>query len=424
MKLLVSPLAAGIMLFAGGSIAYFKYQRPVQPPGEGQSYLVVDETIWRHSRSDLADLRLYAGQTEIPYALTTQRGSLERDRRAVSVLQQSSLGGKTQFLIDMSSLSPTLPFNAVYDRVDLKLTTRNFIAHARAEGADDLHGNQWANLGDSILYDLSMENLGENSSLRLPKTTFRYLRVTIDGPVQPRNVTGASSEQRQEQKPAWRDVSSQFKYGATPGAIATPEGKGPQTGKDSLLTFQVPENVPVERLVFAIDPGQPNFRREVEIEDEKGRELGSGEISSIHVERAGQSIDVEQHEVDFSTDGQKTILVIIANGDDPPLQITGARLQQYERRIYFDPPAGSGIGLYYGDEKLEHPVYDYAKLFQQDKNAVAAQLGSETANAAFRGRADDRPWSERHPAVLWIAIVGAVLVLGVLALRSMKSAAG
>jgi hypothetical protein len=49
-------------------------------------------------------------------------------------------------------------------------------------------------------------------------------------------------------------------------------------------------------------------------------------------------------------------------------------------------------------------------------------LGAEEANAAYAGRPDDRPWSERHPAVLWVAIIMVVLILGGIALRSMKTA--
>ena len=98
-------------------------------------------------------------------------------------------------------------------------------------------------------------------------------------------------------------------------------------------------------------------------------------------------------------------------------------MQQHERRVYFDSPAGSQLVLYYADPKLESPVYDYDKLFQRDPGATVAQLGAETKNTVFTGRPDERPWSEKHPAVLWIAIVAAVLVLGALALRSMKTAA-
>lgn len=415
MKSLLGLLA--LVLFAGPSISYFKYQRPVAVSGGGQHYLVVDETLWQHARPDLADLRLYSGQTETPYTLVAERGSLEQDHQEVRVLQQASVGAKTQFLIDMSGI-------AEYDHVELRLTTRDFVAHARVEGQDDLHAQPWAALGDSILYDLSKENLGSNTMLRLPRATYKYLRVTIDGPVKPEDVKGATSEVRQVQKPVWRDVSSQFTSGGSPRK-AILDGSGrmrSQPGKSSFLTFEVPENVPIERVIFEIDPGQPNFRREVEIQDDKGRVLGSGEINRIHMVRAGRKIDSEQHEVDFSAAGQKTIAVIISNGDDPPLKLSGARLQQHERRIYFDFHTGGQLALYYADEKLESPVYDYAKLFQEEKNAAAVQLGAETANAAYAGRPDDRPWSERHPAVLWIAIVAAVLVLGALALRSMKTA--
>jgi len=400
MKNLLGPLA--LVLFASASISYFKYQRPVQLSGAGQHYVAVDETIWKHARPDLGDLRLYVDQTETPYALVVERGSRQRDRQDVPVLQQSVVTGKTQFLIDMSGL-------AEYDRVDLKLSAKNFVAHARVEGQDDPHGPRWAVLGESILYDLSQENLGGNSMLRLPRSTYRYLRVTIDGPVKPEDVKGAASEMREEQKPVWRDVAG--------------SPKQQRQGKDTVLTFDVAENIPVEQVTFSIDPAQPNFRRDVEIQNEKGNWLGRGEVNRIHMVRAGRKIDSESQQVGFSAIGQKTIKVIIHNGDDPPLLLQNTRLQQLERRLYFEAPAQGRLTLYYGDEKLERPVYDYAKLFQQNKAAIAAQLEAQAENAAYAGRPDDRPWSERHPAVLWIAIVAAVLVLGALALRSMRTAA-
>jgi len=402
MNKLLSLVAAA--LFAGPSLAYFEYQRPVEVPvsGMGQHYLVIDETIWQHARPDLGDLRLYSGQTEVSYAQISEQGSNESDRRNVRVLQQSSFGGNTQFLIDMEDV-------VEYDHVDLKLTAKAFVAHARVEGQDNLHGGRWASLGESILYDLSRENLGSNSMLRLPRSTYRYLRVTIVGPVKPHDVIGASAEHRLVQKPLWLDV------GAAPQIE-------PQ-GKDTVLTFAVPEKVPVERVVFTIDPAQPNFRREVEFQNQQKAVLGSGEINRIHMVRAGQKIDCEVQQVNFYSRGEKAIRVIVHNGDDPPLKITGARLQQHERRIYFDSSAGSKLTLYYADPKLESPVYDYDKLFQRDAGATEAELGTETKNTAFTGRPDERPWTEKHPAVLWIAILAAVLVLGALALRSMNTAA-
>jgi len=395
------PALAAVVLFAGPSISYFQYQRPVQLSGAGQHYIIVDEAVWKHARPDLGDLRLYAGQTETPYALVTERGSQQRQRTQVPVLQQSRVAGRTQFLIDMSAL-------AEYDHVNLELAAKNFVAHARVEGSDDLHGKRWASLGDSILYDLSKENLGGNSMLRLPRATYKYLRVSIDGPVKPQDVLGATSEMAEEQTALWRDVSS--------------APKQEQNGKDTALTFDVAENVPVERVIFAVDATQPNFQRRIEIQNEKGGWIGSGEINRIHMVRGGQKIDSEDQDVAFSSSGQKIIKVVVHNGDDPPLKLTGIRLQQLERRVYFDASAQGQPALYYGDEKLEQPVYDYAKLFLRDKAAVPAQLGPEVSNAAYTGRPDDRPWSERHPMVLWIAIIAAVVTLGGVALRSMRGA--
>ena len=166
---------------------------------------------------------------------------------------------------------------------------------------------------------------------------------------------------------------------------------------------------------------QPNFRRQIEVQSGKNEWPNSGEISRVHMVRHGQKIDFEQSALELGGIRPEMLKVTIHNGDDPPLKITVARLEQYERRVYFN--ASEAPHLYYGDEKLDEPVYDYAKLFQQETNAAPAQLGPEQTNTAYTGRPDDRPWTEKHPAVLWAAIIGAVVVLGAVALRSMKNTA-
>jgi uncharacterized protein DUF3999 len=400
MKMTLGLLA--VLLVSGPSISYFKYQRQLETTNSSNNhYAVVDETLWRHARPDLGDLRLYSAETEIPYTVTIERGSAETVQKTVRLLQPGTVGGKTQFLLDMSGVPE-------YDRIELKLATKNFVAHARVEGQDDPHGTQWALLGTTTLYDLSDEKLGRNSTLQIPLTSYKYLRVTMDGPVKRSGVENATAGMTRAQKAVWRDLSS--------------EPKQTQQGKDTVLTFLVPGNVPVDRVILSIDPAQHNFQRRMEIQDDQGLWFGSGEIRRIHMQRRGQKIDVEQTSMDLRGTGQGSLRVIIHNGDDVPLKITGVRLQQYERRIYFDSISGAPPRLYYGDEKLGAPVYDYAKLFQKDANAGQVQMGAEEANAAYTGRPDERPWSERHPAVLWVAIISAVAILGGIALRSMKTA--
>lgn len=394
------PAMMALVLLSSASISYFKYFRNVEVVSPGhQQYVVVDEGLWQHARPDLADLRLYAGQTEVPYALTIERGSSATEQKEVRILQPGVLNGRTQFFLDMAGL-------AEYDRIELNLDASNFVVKVRVEGQDDLHGRKWAALSNSILYDLSDDRLGRNTTLRLPLTTYKFLRITLDGPVKPAAIESAVAHVREEEKEVWRTISSQPKQ--------------EQQGKDTVFIFSMPRNVPVDRLVFTIDRAQPNFQRQVELEREKDIPLTSGQISRVHMVRHGQKIDSEQTNLDLGGIAAETLKVIIHNGDDPPLKITAVHLEQYERRIYFT--SSPSIVLYYGDEKLESPEYDYAKLFQKEASVSLAQLSPEQTNSAYTGRPDERPWSERHPALLWGAIIAAVLILGAVALRSMKAA--
>jgi Protein of unknown function (DUF3999) len=400
--------ALALVLIAGSSPSYFKYQRAIQAPAAaGQHYFVVDETIWQHARPDLSDLRLYAAEKEIPYKLTVESGGTETEQKQFRVLQPATVAGKTQFILDMSGVEE-------YDRINLKLATKNFVAHARVEGQDDLHGPQWAALGTTTLYDLSDEKLGNNTTLQIPLSAFKYLRVTVDGSVKPADVESGTAGVTRAQKAVWRELTATVKQ--------------EQRGRDTVLSFEVSPNIPVERLVLAIDSAQKNFRREISIQN--GERLSpAGEISRIHMLRNGQKVDVEQTSLDAcgacsvnpAGSGVKVLQFVIRNGDDAPLKITAARLQQFERRIYFEADSPQLV-LYYGDDHLTAPEYDYAKLFQKDAHVEPVALSNEEPNSAYTGRPDDRPWSERHPAVLWTTIIAAVLILGSIAVRSLKSA--
>lgn len=392
-----------VFLFAAPAVSYFKYRRHSEPPASsGQHYFVVDETFWLHARPDLSDIRLYAAEREIPYQLTVESGGVETEQKQFRVLQPASVGGETQFLLDMSGVPE-------YDRVNLKLATKNFVAHARVDGQDDLHGTHWALLGTTTLYDLTDEKLGDNSTLQIPLSAYRYLRVTVDSTVKPSNVASGTAGITRAEKAVWREVGG--------------EPKREQQGKDTVLTFSVPANTPVDRLTLQIDPSQGNFRREIDIRGAQEQSFGSGEISRIHMQRNGQKVDVEQTSIDLCGNCQNILKAVIHNGDDMPLRITTAHLLQIERRIYFDSEPTLQPWIYYGDEKLGRPEYDYSKLFQKEKTAVPVALGAEELNAAYTGRPDSRPWSERHPAILWIAIIAAVLILGGVAVRSLKTTA-
>jgi len=90
------------------------------------------------------------------------------------------------------------------------------------------------------------------------------------------------------------------------------------------------------------------------------------------------------------------------------------------RNLCFDASPGAVYFLYYGDPVLSPPHYDYAALFTPDKNAAHASLGPSLLNPQYQPRPDTRPFTEKHPMLLWIALLAAISLLGLIALRSAK----
>jgi len=143
----------------------------------------------------------------------------------------------------------------------------------------------------------------------------------------------------------------------------------------------------------------------------------------VRINRAGTLVNTEELAIGVGGhSGQLTIS--IENGDNPPLALLEVQPLSLERRIYFDPQGKASFRLYYGDEKLSPPVYDYARFFHLEGSAAEAQLGEGASNPQYSRRPDDRPWSDRHMGILWAAMILAVLALAGLAIRGLRSDAG
>ena len=385
-------------------LVYFTNVRDVRVAQPGlQDYFVVDEEIWSRARPDLGDLRIYDGETQVQYALTVQRGSTSRQEEVARILNLGDVKGHTEFDLDMGHL-------AEYDRIRLNLDAKNFVITASLAGSNTLAEQLATQLPPSTLYDFTSEQLGSNSVLKLPPSSFRYLHVKLFPGITPRQVKGATVYNLQETKTIWTKVGSC--------------GTALQNQRTTVIICESPIRVSVDRIHFQVDPGQVNFRRMVTVADSTGRYESSGEITRVRLNRAGTTVVSEEMDLQTAGQGAGRLTITIDNGDNPPLSIAGAQLLSIERRVYFDPQGKSSLRLYYGDVKLDSPVYDYARFFHADPAAAKADLGAGTHNGAYRGRPDDRPWSERHNAVLWLAMLLAVAGLAALAIRGLRTQGG
>jgi Protein of unknown function (DUF3999) len=381
------------------AIAYFTNVRQVrvtQP--DRQNFFVVDEELWNHSRPDLGDLRLYDGESSVQYALSEQRAGVSSEQVEAKILNLGSVSGHTEFDLDAEGI-PT------YDHIHLRLDAKDFVITASVTGSNALGQGPTTELPRSTLYDFSTEHLGSNSVLKLPASSFRYLHIKLSGGIRPQQVKGAAISNLREQEASWTKV----------GSCATPQQKPRMT----VVACNVPPRVPLNRILFQVAPGQVNFRRTVSVENAKGEQEANGEISRVRVNRAGTLVIDEQLALNVAgTPGQFTLT--IENGENPPLAILGAQPLSLERRVYFDPQGKTSIKLYYGDEKLSAPVYDYARFFHVEPSPAQAQLETAAHNPQYTGRPDDRPWSERNKWILWAGMILAVIALAMLAIRGLR----
>ena len=113
--------------------------------------------------------------------------------------------------------------------------------------------------------------------------------------------------------------------------------------------------------------------------------------------------------------------VSVDNGDDTPLPISAVRLEMRQRRLCFDTATVEPLTLFYGDASMPAPQYDYARLFSLSDTVHTADMGSEQMNPGWRERPDSRPFTERHPHLLWIVLLAVICVLVMVALRSSKT---
>jgi len=396
-------------------IRYFRFERPLQniPAQPQQACLVVDSSLFEHASSGLADVRLYRDHAETAYLLQRSGPATQAVEQNIAALNLGVRGGKVVF-------DSAMPAGA-YSDLQLNVSARDFIATVSVAGSQQQAGPA-TKIGEYTIFDLSHQRLGRSTVLHLPTSDFRYLHFSVRGPLHPEDVGGISIGQSSTIKPAY--------------VVVAESRESKRKDHSTVIVFTVPAHVPVDRVVFSA-PAQPvNFSRDVLISaeeistksrDESALPLPSysarGNLLRVHTTEADHRIDLENLDVPadrMAFDGPSRWTITIDNGDDVPLVPQAVVLQMFERDICFQVTPGEFV-LYYGDPALSAPRYDLGQFTViHPGNAARVTAASEILNPAFQQRPDDRPFSEKHPALLWIALALVIGLLGFIAVRTAR----
>jgi hypothetical protein len=302
--------------------------------------------------------------------------------------------------------------------LQLDLGARDFVATVTVFGKQS-QSAPFTRLGDFTIFDLTHQQLGRSTVLHLPPSDFPYLHLRISQPILPSNVQGLTVRQASAE-PRFQTVA--------PAARTTPQGH------ETVIAFTVPAHLPVDRVSFSFGSTPAAFSRDVHITAAPDpQRLASttdlppepatftGNLLRLHTTEDGRRIDEERDTVDVSWPASSTPsqwTVSVDNGDDAPLPVNAVRLEMAEQTLCFDAAPAASYTLTYGDPALDAPRYDYATLFVPSSSAHIASFGPERSNPSFQSRPDDRPFSERHPILLWLVLLAVLAVLGLIAVRS------
>jgi Protein of unknown function (DUF3999) len=413
-------IAASLLLVATApEIQYFQFKRPVvrQSQQTAQACAVVGPDIFANSTAELADLRLYHDTVETPYVIRIAT-PVQSAQTTITPLNLGLRGGKTVFDAAIAE--------GRYNDLDLTVAANDFIATVVVSGGNTEAENDRTKLGSYTIFDLTGQKLGRSTVLHLPESSFRYLHFEISGPLTPKDITGLTIA---------RLPTRESKY-----VTVAESSHVTQDGHSTVLEFVVPPHIPVDRVLFTPGSRPALFSRKVTVavtpqsppsSDGRAEAVSpitfTGGLLRVHSTENGHRINEERLSVNTISilDGHLNIpakwAITIDNGDDPPISLGIVRLQMLQRDLCFEADAAASYTLFYGDSALQRPVYDYETLFAAQTDAAKAVFGAEQHNPMYRARPDQRPFTEKHPVLLWVALVVVIPLLAVIALRSAKA---
>lgn len=384
---------------------HWQYARALQIPAataEWVRFPLLPE-IYGPAQGDLADLRLIdRSGREIPYLLHAQQEQCQRTWRSASLSDTGFTPGRySQALIDTGSNGS--PHNAVEITTDQK----DFFAWTEIAASDDRI--TWRIVREKApFYRFDGDRLNSGEILSYPLTRSRWLRLRFLQGEKALLATSARITQEIRSEAEHMPLNTRFQLDAR------------QEEREERWQTDLGQNLPPIS-AFRLESSQQEFHRGIRISaSDDGKNWRS--IAHGHLYRHAATLDARQRavlKISFPESRARFWRISILNHNDPALPDLQISMLTIPRHVAFKREAGQDYHLLYGNPRAKPAQYELAQLSNgtQWQNAPLATLGKEAANTAHVNPA---PWSERHPWLLWSALIAAVGVLAWIAINALR----
>ena len=409
--LTIALSAAGAAALAAQGAAvnwnHWRYAAPVEVAEAPATRLVAVEltdAVSRRANPAWSDLRVVddAGR-EVPYVLHARTGGTTIEWRPARLLEPGFVSGRyTEATVDLG------PAAGIHNLLRLQVDGQDDL-QARVEVATSADGTEWKVIREGAPISRLAGVGPERLDVTYPDSRSSLVRLRILDPARRVRLAGV--------RVAREIVTAPERRRATVALVAAAPA-----GTDSVWMTAAESVLPISEVRF--QTAQASFVRRVTVETSSrwarvaaGRRRRDFPRAKWRVRRmsAWRLISREQ--------AGRRWRVTVKNGNDAAIADLTPALYITPRRVVFRQEPTRSYRLLYGHAEAAAPQYDFVRLVDDTaiEAAVGATAGTEQLNAGF---VDSAPWTERHPWLLWTALAVAVLVLGALAIRTMRSAAG
>lgn len=356
----------------------FRWERALDVKG-GLSAFEPDGPMYEHAAVGFSDLRvLDARGRQVPWRQQSVRG--DEQLQAATLLNAGTQGGAAVALLDFG------PKRVVRERIQLDVPLEPFVGRAEVDGSHDRR--TFTRLSSTAIYDVRGATRAVSTAVVFPQSDFRYYRIRATGV---EAIRGATAEA----------VAAAGAPVRRPAKIAVRQ-EARATVIDADVRYR---GLWVHELRFA--SSTPAFDRPVEV-------TGSMDGRAFFVAGGGRLYRFgEAGETTLPLNSRYRYLRIrIANGDDEPLRDLLVTLRAYRDYILLAPGNTPPYRVLYGGPAVR-PEYDFAQQPEVRGQPAVAVLGPERRNEAFEPPADTRPFAERHPVLIQLALALAAAALAV-----------
>ena len=386
----------------------WRYSRAVQTSqtdADGPAEVLLPWEMYAHCQPGCEDVRIVNSSGEgVPYVAEGRRVPRNVEEHAAHVVETSFVADRyTQIVGDVGEA------HASYDRVKVETSRPDFIVWAEVALSDD--AKTWRVVeARAPIARFRSRAVDGTQTIPFQGLSSRYIRVRIADPSAQFPVSGISVlHEESSHAIQTREVAAAFN-----------EEKSGDPTESIWKTTLTSMNQPISEVEIAADTRE--FYRAVRISGSSDGQEWSYWGSGVVYRYTQGSQTRELLRVDFpEATGNKLMRVEVINGNDEPLANLHLALKAVPRTLAFRQVAGQQYRLIYGNEKASRPQYDLGHYFDSGSNKPVYRilsLGPEEKTANYR---DPRPFTERHPEVLWSALGAAILLIGLTAIKALRS---